>query len=71
MYSDIVIADLSEGNANVFYELGIRHALHKCSTILIIQEGYDIPLILSSMLQFLFNGHQRNTDGHSWNSKCH
>ena len=46
MYSDIVIADLSEGNANVFYELGIRHALHKCSTILIIQEGYDIPFDL-------------------------
>ncbi len=55
VYSDIVIADLTEGNANVFYELGIRHALHKCSTILIIQEGYDIPFDLKQHVAVFYS----------------
>lgn len=55
VYSDIVIADLSEGNANVFYELGIRHALHKCSTILIIQEGYEIPFDLKQHVAVFYS----------------
>lgn len=55
VYSDIVIADLSEGNANVFYELGIRHALHKCSTILIIQEGFEIPFDLKQHVAVFYS----------------
>lgn len=37
--SDLVIADTSIYNANVFYELGIRHALRDRHTILIRAEG--------------------------------
>ena len=33
--ADVVICDITIHNANVFYELGIRHALRKKSTILI------------------------------------
>ena len=55
VYSDIVIADLSEGNANVFYELGIRHAFHKCSTILIIQEEYTIPFDLKQHVAVFYS----------------
>src|SRR6185436_13209361 len=33
--SDLIIADISIYNANVFYELGIRHALRKSGAILI------------------------------------
>ncbi len=33
--SDVVIADISIHNANVFYELGIRHALRPSRTLLI------------------------------------
>jgi len=40
--SPLVIADLTESNANVFYELAIRHAYEK-PTIQIIQEGESIP----------------------------
>jgi hypothetical protein len=33
--ADIVICDITVHNANVFYELGIRHALRKKHTVLI------------------------------------
>jgi tetratricopeptide (TPR) repeat protein len=41
--SDIVVADLSEGNANVFWELGVRHTLAKSGTVTIIDENHRIP----------------------------
>ena len=37
--SDVVLADLTFANANVFYELGIRHALSSKSTVLIAHDG--------------------------------
>jgi hypothetical protein len=40
--SDLVIADLTYLNPNVFYELAIRHAINK-PVILIAQEGTNIP----------------------------
>jgi hypothetical protein len=38
----IVLADVTDRNANVFYELGIRHALSK-RTIVTTQDGSHIP----------------------------
>lgn len=48
LVADVVIADLSIHNANVFYELGLRHALRRAATILIRgrQGGDDIPFDL-------------------------
>lgn len=40
--SDIVIAVLTDFNANVWYELGIRHTL-KNGTIMLLQEGEKAP----------------------------
>lgn len=40
--SFVVIADLTDNNANVFYELGVRHSL-RSRTILIAQSVDDIP----------------------------
>jgi hypothetical protein len=42
--SFVVIADLSDQNPNVFYELGVRHALSN-RTILIAQSMDDIPSV--------------------------
>jgi len=44
--SDIVIAVLTDFNANVWYELGIRHTLKK-GTIMLLQEGQKAPFDIS------------------------
>ena len=43
--ADLVVCDITIHNANVFYELGIRHALRKKRTLLIkgLPSGDDTP----------------------------
>jgi tetratricopeptide (TPR) repeat protein len=41
--ADVVVADLSTANVNAFYELGIRHALKPCSTIIISENKLPYP----------------------------
>jgi hypothetical protein len=36
---EYAVADLTTANANVFYELGLRHALREWSTVLVFAEG--------------------------------
>ena len=49
--ADIVVAELSAtGNANVFYELGIRFALRRAITIPIWQAGTKLPADLQGLL---------------------
>ncbi|QFI38144.1 hypothetical protein FR932_09955 [Moritella marina ATCC 15381] len=45
--SDLIIADLTDSNANVYYELGIAHALQK-KVVLITQEIDELPFDLKS-----------------------
>ena len=45
--ADVVVADLTDMNANVFYELGVRHALRN-RTILIAQDMKYVPSDLRS-----------------------
>jgi hypothetical protein len=40
---DVVIVDITTLNANVFYELGVRHALRSSITILIRKKGTKLP----------------------------
>lgn len=40
---DFAIADLTTANANVFYELGLRHAVRRHSTLLMFAEGGRLP----------------------------
>lgn len=46
--ADLVIADLTDKNANVFYELGVRHALFRCGTIPLIQDDQQLPFDISN-----------------------
>ena len=54
--ADLVICDLSIHNANVFYELGIRHALRRNRTILLRDESLsdEIPFDLQTDRYFTY-----------------
>jgi hypothetical protein len=41
---EFAIADLSTGNPNVFYELGVRHGVRPYSTVLVFRNGWHLPL---------------------------
>jgi hypothetical protein len=56
--SELVIADLTDKNPNVFYELGVRDAVGKPS-ILIAQHIEDIPFDLRSYRTLLYGTNQR------------
>jgi len=54
---DLVIADISVENANVFYELGIRHGLRRKGTILLrfSDTGKDVPFDLKTDRYILYD----------------
>ncbi len=51
--ADIVIADLSGKNPNVFYELGVRHAVNN-NTILIAEDLDDVPFDLRGLRTIIY-----------------
>ncbi len=48
MFCDYAVADITGANPNVYYELGIRHALRPRSTVLIFAEGTLLPFDIAS-----------------------
>jgi O-acetyl-ADP-ribose deacetylase (regulator of RNase III) len=48
-HADIVVCDITTLNANVYYELGIRHALAKGVTLLIRRRGTTIPFNIQGL----------------------
>jgi hypothetical protein len=48
-HSDVVVCDITTANPNVFYELGIRHALAKGVTVLIRRKGTNIPFNIQGL----------------------
>ena len=54
--SDLIVADLTTGNPNVFYELGLAHALRK-TVILVTQSIEDVPFDLRSYRLLEYNVH--------------
>ena len=41
---EFAVADLSTGNPNVYYELGVRHGRRPYSTVLMFRQGWRLPL---------------------------
>ena len=58
MLCHYAIADITGANPNVFYELGIRHALRPRSTVILFVEGTVIPFDIA-----LVRGISYRTDG--------
>ncbi|MBY8963021.1 nucleoside 2-deoxyribosyltransferase [Flavobacterium sp. D11R37] len=52
--ADLIIADLTDKNPNVFYEVGYAHALGK-KTILLTQNSDDIPFDLKHYPHIIYN----------------
>src|SRR5664280_708640 len=46
---EFAVADLSNANPNVFYELGIRHAVRPWSTVPIMAEGGRLPIDVDAL----------------------
>ena len=53
--SDILIADMTNRNANVFYEVGYAHGLGK-NVILLTQNADDIPFDLKHFPHIIYDG---------------
>ena len=53
--ADLVVADMSERNPNVFYEVGYAHALGK-TTILVTKTEDDIPFDLRQYPHIIYGG---------------
>lgn len=48
--ADFVIADISTLNPNVLYELGIRHAVRKATTLIIAEKELQYPFDISHLI---------------------
>ena len=57
--SDIVVADLTDHNPNVMWELGVRQGF-KCGTITIAEVGTQIPFHFSHKSILFYNGEHLN-----------
>ncbi len=53
--ADVIVADLTDRNPNVFYEVGYAHALEK-RVILLTQSADDIPFDLKHHYHIVYNG---------------
>ncbi len=48
--ADVVVADLSTGNVNAAYELGVRHALRPRTTIVVAEDQLKFPFDLNHIV---------------------
>src|SRR5918999_1279829 len=62
--ADYAIADLTTANANVFYELGVRHAVRPYSTVLVSADVKRVPFDLAPdrVLSYALTGEGRPAD---------
>src|SRR4051812_43235164 len=61
---EYAVADLTTANANVFYELGVRHAVRPSSTVLLFAEGGRLPFDVAPLraLGYSLTGDGRPAD---------
>jgi hypothetical protein len=52
LHADLVIADISTGNVNAVYELGVRHALRPHTTIIMLEDKASFSFDLNHVATF-------------------
>ena len=60
--ADLVIADLSERNANVYFELGIRHVLRRSGTLHVVAEDRALPFDVAQYRAIKYSTHFTKID---------
>ncbi|MGH2437975.1 MAG: hypothetical protein ACRDFA_13425, partial [bacterium] len=55
LHDDLAIVDITTLNPNVFYELGLRHALRRSGTILLRKAGTKNPFNIQGMRAFEYD----------------
>ena len=67
MLCEFAVADVTGANPNVYYELGIRHAVRPSSTVILFAEGtslpFDIALLRGLPYRLDANGAPSNAEG--------
>lgn len=63
MLCEYAVADLSLLNANVFYELGIRHAIRPYSTITIFENSSRLPFDVNFLRSLPYDKELQNLEG--------
>lgn len=63
MLCDYAVADLTSANANVFYELGVRHAVRPATTLTIFARQQPIPFDVNYLRSLPYDLGQRNRFG--------
>jgi hypothetical protein len=61
--SEVMIADVTNGNANVMYELGIRSVASRAGAILISERGNRLPWNIAYMRVVMYDRHEIETGG--------
>ncbi|HYO46490.1 MAG TPA: macro domain-containing protein [Gemmatimonadota bacterium] len=54
---EVAVVDTTTLNANVFYELGVRHSLHSSVTVLIRRKGTETPFNIGGMRVIEYDTH--------------
>lgn len=60
LFCDYAVADLTTANANVFYELGVRHAVRPHSTVTLASKTTRLPFDLNDLRTLMYD---LGTDG--------
>lgn len=63
--ADLVIVDITKLNANVFYELGVRHTARPNGTIIVAEAGSSIPFNIGGVRIIFYDFSTPEATGHS------
>jgi hypothetical protein len=62
LHDDLAVVDITTLNPNVFYELGVRHALRRSGTLLLRRKGTKNPFNIEGMRTFEYDLDMRAVD---------